>query len=327
MNARMVFLDEIADRINAHFFYDKGITGDGVKIAVVDSGVNEGHEMLKRKVFFRKEITPGRGDPHGTWVASACAGRTVTFKGHTFSGIAPNALVADIKVLDENGNGSMSQVMEGIYTAIDKRCDILNLSLGAPYDDAGESPVSVACDLASSKGIVVVAASGNSMTPNTPSTANTVIAVGANTTDDFVSSYSGRGPTRKKYPYPTLTSYGGEIGEEYIVAAGNEGYVGMIGTSASTPIVSGIIALFIEYIRKYGINTTIQDFIRSNTTDIEEEGIDWESGYGRTLIGAGGIQEKEYVRSSTSLPLLLIPAVVYMALKFSPKRNYLFKPL
>lgn len=320
-----IFLDELQKKINSSFFYDKGITGKGVKIAVLDSGVTSNHPMLKDKVFYKKQIADGNlegiNDIHGSWVSSAAAGNSVTEQGHTFSGIAPGASIANIKVLNDDGNGTLSQVMEGIYAAIDSGCDIINMSLGTPYDDGGQSPMSLAVDYASSKGVIVVCATGNERTPYTPSTATTAIAVGANTIKDFVSSYSGQGPAKNKYPYPTITSFGGEIDTEYLVAAGHGGYYGMVGTSMAAPLVSGIIALFIEHSRNIGRKINWEDVLTimsKNAIDIQETGVDWASGYGRTRIKSSEIEPLIKAKTGTILPIsVLLLATAYTLYKKS----------
>ena len=123
-----LFLNELQKKINTSFFYDKGITGKGVKIAILDSGIASNEPMLKGKVFYKKQIADGNieglYDLHGSWVGSAAAGNEVTEQGHTFSGIAPGASLANIKVLNDEGNGTLSQVMEGIYAAIDSGCAV-----------------------------------------------------------------------------------------------------------------------------------------------------------------------------------------------------------
>lgn len=323
-----IYLDQIQRKINTDFFYSHGITGKGVRIAILDTGINSGIPMLSGKVYFRKEITQGKNMMHGTAVASICSGNKVTFGGREFSGIAPGALIADIKVLDGENNTTHSDVMEGIYSAaLDAKADIINLSLGSDYDDGGDSPLSRAVDWASNRGIIVVASSGNSRIAQTPATAMSAIAVGSSTFDDYVSSFSGSGPAKLKYPYPTIVSYGGEIEpEEGILAAGIDGYYSNIGTSFSTPIVSGTIALFIEYFRKRGIKPDwrgIKELLSENVIDISPEGIDSSSGfgvlkikdYGLASYNPSGNTKEQGINIMPLLALAAIPGIFFLLKK------------
>lgn len=208
---------------------DRGrvIDGEGVTIAVVDSGVDLNHPDFgagRRKTRVRSVdfvSRRGRGMDrygHGTHVAGIVAGNGRASLGEPVScaGTAPAARILNLRVLREDGVGYVSSVIRAIGYAIDNRhregIRILNLSLGHPvYEPYSDDPLCVATGMAVEAGIAVVVAAGNSGTSDgrvlyggihSPGNAPWVITVGATKTnqtvqrsDDEVASYSSRGPT------------------------------------------------------------------------------------------------------------------------------------
>ena len=188
------------------------LTGTGLTVAVLDSGIRKTHQSLKSKVVyeanFTESVTPGDVFGHGTQVAFVVAGGMHTLGEK--AGVSPGASVMNIKVISDEGIGSD----ESIILGIDKVCDlaetarkgglwptddlypnVINLSLGGEDDGDEDNPVRVACHQASvDYGLDVVAAAGNfgpKMTTVTlPACDPEVIAVGAVETagelDDFL---------------------------------------------------------------------------------------------------------------------------------------------
>jgi serine protease AprX len=208
-----------------------GLDGTGVGIAVIDSGVFS-HDDLKNaagtasRIVYSESFIPG--DPstndaygHGTHVAGILAGNgRDSANGYSvqYVGIAPNANIINLRVLDANGAGSDSQVIAGIQRAIALKSTynirVINLSLGRPvFESYVLDPVCQAVEAAWKAGIVVVVAAGNDGRNNTygtqgyatidaPGNDPNVITVGATKTngtasrlDDTVASYSSKGPT------------------------------------------------------------------------------------------------------------------------------------
>ena len=201
-----------------------GVTGQGIGVAVIDSGVNP-HPALKNKIVANVSLVSG--DPsyldafgHGTHVAgiiagtgSAAAGVTPLYTG----GIAPGANIINVRVLGANGSGLTSDVIAGIDWAIANRTTynirVLNLSLGHPVTEPSAlDPLDQAVARAVQAGLVVVAAAGNEgvaangapvlggiMVPGNSPLAITVGAVNTHGTvarsDDTLATYSSRGPT------------------------------------------------------------------------------------------------------------------------------------
>lgn len=162
--------------------HDKGIQGDGVKVAVLDTGADDKHEDLKYVVKDElcKDFTHspyGWRDvqSHGTHCSGIVAADN---QGSGLVGTAPNADIVIKKVLGDSGSGSSAGIAAGIREAADDGVDIISMSLGSPYPDRASQD---AIRYAISKGCWVVAASGNSgrNTINYPGAYPEVICVGA----------------------------------------------------------------------------------------------------------------------------------------------------
>ena len=198
------------------------LTGRGVTVALIDSGVDPKHSALKGHVITSVDFTGGDGVDrfgHGTHVAAIIEGnpgQTADTSG--YRGVAYGASLINLRVLGSDGSGSAADVIEAIDWAIDHahayNIRVINLSLGAavlqPYRD---DPVCAAVERAVRAGIVVVAAAGNhgetadgrkivggTTSPGNSPYALTVGALDAKGTadrgDDEVAAFSSRGPTR-----------------------------------------------------------------------------------------------------------------------------------
>jgi serine protease AprX len=223
-------LDSAAPAINAPYSWNLGYDGTGIGIAVVDSGVYAQYDLMRTKnkrIVYSQNFVPGSSSTddlygHGTHVAviaagsgdaSACSNCTKLIRG-----IAPNANIINLRVLDQNGVGTDSTVISAIQRAIDLKSTynirVINLSLGRPvYESYKLDPLCQAVEAAWKAGIVVVVAAGNEGRNNTANTygygtisapgndpyAITVGAMKAMGTpdrgDDLIASYSSKGPT------------------------------------------------------------------------------------------------------------------------------------
>jgi serine protease AprX len=202
-----------------------GVTGQGIGVAIVDSGISP-HAALVNKVVANVSLITG--DPsvadafgHGTHVAGISAGNATAARSVTplfNGGVAPGAQLVNVRVLGADGVGRTSDVIAGIQWAIANRTRynirIINLSIGHPVmEPAATDPLCEVVADAVHAGIVVVAAAGNDgMTPdgvrvlggiNSPGNSPLAITVGSINTwgtvgrnDDTVTTYSSRGPTR-----------------------------------------------------------------------------------------------------------------------------------
>ncbi|WP_314622976.1 S8 family peptidase, partial [Streptomyces stackebrandtii] len=144
--------------------WESGYDGTGVKIAVLDTGVDKTHDDLRTQVVGEKNFSasPDAVDRvgHGTHVASIAVG-TGAKSGGTYKGVAPGAKVISGKVLDDDGYGDDSAVIAGMEWAAAEGADVVNLSLGSG-DTPGIDPVEATVNkLTAEKGILFAVAAGN----------------------------------------------------------------------------------------------------------------------------------------------------------------------
>ena len=235
-------LDNVDPTVGAQTAWSWGLDGTGVGVAIIDSGIHVPQPDLATsqnqnasyyqfgngsRVIFSQNFVPNSNDPsdtygHGTHVAGIVAGSGANSTGSqyfkTFRGIAPNANLINLRVLDNNGAGTDSAVINAINAAIWLKdffnIRIINLSLGRPvYESYKLDPLCQAVEKAWKAGIVVVVAAGNGGRDNSqgtdgyatitaPGNDPFVITVGAMKTmgtpfrsDDLIASYSSKGPT------------------------------------------------------------------------------------------------------------------------------------
>jgi subtilisin family serine protease len=151
--------------VNADKLWTKGIDGKGVTVAVIDSGIDKNHPDLEGKVvgeknFVDAEVSADDLLGHGTMVAGIIAGSGAA-SGGKYKGIAPGANLLNVKVIDSNGDGKISDIIAGIEWAIYNGADILTLSLGGLNLGETNPPITKAADNAMDEGIVVCVAAGN----------------------------------------------------------------------------------------------------------------------------------------------------------------------
>jgi subtilisin family serine protease len=248
-------LDVSVPRIQAPSVWSAGFHGEGMKIGIVDTGLDANHEDFEGRVAAMTSFVGGDGtddNGHGTHVASIAAGTGAASQGK-YRGVAPAASLYVAKVLDARGGGSMSGVMAGIEWAVDQGVHVVNLSLGSDGPCDGTDALSTLCDeVVQQFGIVICAAAGNAgpgaSTVGSPGCARWVITIGAVDDTDKVTSFSSRGPTADGRVKPDLVFPGAGI-----VAAQADGtalgpviapgYVQLSGTSMATPHATGGVAL------------------------------------------------------------------------------------
>ncbi|MGC5019349.1 S8 family serine peptidase [Micromonospora sp. DT47] len=250
-------LDGYLDQVKAPAAWQSGLDGSGVKVAVLDTGVDDGHPALAGQVTSEADFSGGTdtadGNGHGTHVASLIAGTGAGSDGAR-QGIAPAVDLLSGKVLTDEGYGQWSWLIAGMEWAVSQGADVVNLSLGG---DAGseDDPVVTALDsLTARTGTLFVVAAGNAggagpspFTIGTPGTAASALTVGAVGPNDRWAHFSSKGPTLGSYRLkPDLVAPGvGLLGAR---AGAREGdlYVPMGGTSQATPLVAGAAALLMQ---------------------------------------------------------------------------------
>jgi serine protease AprX len=263
------WLDEAVPLIRAPRVWESGFTGRGVRIGVIDTGIDPSHpDLVGRVVAYKDFVAPdtpdaaGMQDPngHGTHVAGIAAGSGAA-SGGRYRGVAPDADLVIARVLDASGNGRTSTVMAGIEWAIMQGAQVVNISLGGPpYPADGTDAFGQLCNAAVAQGVIVCAAAGNlgpsGHTIGSPAAATDVITVGATVSNpalptDEVAAFSSRGPTGDGRAKPDVVFPGvGIVGPR---AAGtslgtmvDDHYTALSGTSQATPIASGTAALLLQ---------------------------------------------------------------------------------
>jgi serine protease AprX len=277
-----------------------GVTGRGVGIAVVDSGITAWHDDLTGSAgrsrygnqrvsqfvdFVNGQVQPYDDHGHGSHVSGIILGNGYDSRGRQ-AGIAPEASLVSLKVLDAEGKGTVSRIIAALdWVAANARTyniRVVNLSVGAAVTQSyWTDPLALAARRLTEKGIVVVAAAGNlGQNANgqqqyggilAPGNAPWVITVGASSTegtprtqDDVVAGFSSLGPTRGDYlAKPDLVAPGRGIvslavpgstlyqaNADYLVdgslKTGYPPYLSLSGTSMAAPQVSGALALMFE---------------------------------------------------------------------------------
>jgi serine protease AprX len=237
-----------------------GLTGKDITVAVIDTGIASHPDLVypeNRIVgwhdFVNQRSNPYDNQGHGTHIAGIIAGNGLSSRGK-YKGMAPEAKLVGLKVLDKEGSGNISDVIAALEWCIANKktynIKVINISLGATAQSSwNEDPLCKAVESVWRQGIVVCAAAGNDgpkeQTINTPGITPNAITVGnlddhdtANPDDDQLNRYSSRGPTIDRLTKPDLLAPGTNI----ISLRGNRGYRTLSGTSMATPIVSGAVA-------------------------------------------------------------------------------------
>ncbi|MEV2231824.1 S8 family serine peptidase [Streptomyces phaeochromogenes] len=261
---RKADLDKSVPQIGADKAWASGYDGKGVRIAVLDTGVDATHPDLKDQVVAARNFTasPDATDKygHGTHVASIAAGTGAASPAGSagaYKGVAPGAELLNGKVLDDEGAGDDSGILAGIEWAAEQGADIVNLSLGGG-DTPGLDPLETAVDkLSADKGILFAVSAGNDgesgeQTIGSPGSAEAALTVGAVDGDDKLAEFSSRGPRVGDGGIkPDVTAPGVDITAaaapgsviEQEVGQNPEGYLTISGTSMAAPHVAGAAAI------------------------------------------------------------------------------------
>jgi len=248
------------DRLGAPEAWAAGYTGSGITVAVIDTGVDYTHSDLDGNIWINSGEIAGNGidddgngfiddvrgwnfdantnnvmddNSHGTHVAGTIAGEN---NGTGITGVAYNARIMAVKVLNGSGSGTLSAVANGIRYAANNGAKVINLSLGG----GGSTELLDAVSYATSRGAVVVMAAGNESAaiPSAPGSYAQYygLTVGAIDSSGNLASFSNRaGSTTLDY----VTAAGVNV---YSTVPGN-GYASYSGTSMATPHIAGAMAL------------------------------------------------------------------------------------
>ncbi|MFE0632186.1 S8 family serine peptidase [Streptomyces sp. NPDC058864] len=251
-------LSDTTAQIGAPQVWDGGDTGQGVDVAVLDTGIDAAHPDFAGRIAATQSFVPDQDvtdrHGHGTHVASTVAG-TGAASGGTEKGVAPGASLHIGKVLDNFGSGQDSWILAGMeWAARDQHAKVISMSLGGGATD-GTDPLSEAVNrLSEETGALFVIAAGNSgpapYTVSTPGAADAALTVGAVNGPgkgvDQLAEFSSRGPrVGDNAVKPDLTGPGVNVlaARSQYAPEGEGAYQTMSGTSMATPHVAGAAAL------------------------------------------------------------------------------------
>lgn len=288
-------LAESTAQIGAPQVWAGGDTGQGVNVAVLDTGIDTSHPDLADRIADTRSFVPGEdiedGNGHGTHVASIVAG-TGAASGGTERGVAPGARLDVGKVLSNSGTGADSDVLAGMeWAALDEHAKIINMSLGDSVPSDGSDPLSQAVDqLSAQTGALFVIAAGNTSgasTVSSPGAADAALTVGAVDGDDNLAFFSSQGPRVGDGGLkPEVTAPGVDIlAARSQYAPDGEGYYAThSGTSMAAPHVAGAAALLAASHPDL-TGAQLKDLLAS-TTDRTPSYSEFAAGSGRVDVAA-----------------------------------------
>lgn len=310
-------LDIALASIKGEILHTQEIQGEGITIAVVDTGIYPHQDLDGRiKAFVdlvNNKVNPYDDNGHGTHCAGDAAGNGAASNG-VYTGVAPKANLVGVKVLDRMGSGSLSTVISGIQWCLDNQkvhnIKVISLSLGSNATvPAAQDPMVKIVEAAWDAGIVVCVAAGNEgpdqKTIASPGISPKVITVGAmddretkERIDDLPADFSSRGPTIDGLPKPDVLSPGVNIvslrsPNSYLDKLNKSNrvannYFSLSGTSMATPICAGLVALILEVFPQIDPNE-----VKSRLKEAAE---DW--GISPNIQGSGYIQGEEVINNS-----------------------------
>jgi subtilisin family serine protease len=289
------------DQINAPEAWARGARGAGTTIAVVDTGVDLGHPDLSAKLVSGTDLVAGKTDcpqgpqdenGHGTHVAGIAA--AVTDNGIGVAGVAPEASIMPVRVLDSEGSGDAETIVAGIRWATDHGAQVINLSLGelpvVGQLQAINQDIEDAVTYAWDNGSLVVAAAGNETFPlcSYPAFADHAVCVGATDSRGLPSYYSNFPVNKTMLGFRAPGGVGSVFceddedvwstmwpGSDFDSCGSLSGYETLAGTSMASPQVAGVAALL------YGQGLTNQQIVdRLRATSSNHGMYDPVMGYG-----------------------------------------------
>jgi subtilisin len=252
--------------------------GKGIAVAVLDTGIDGAHPDLAANCrtgasFVPDEPATGDGNGHGTHCAGTIA---AAINGLGVVGVAPAASVYPVKVLSAGGSGNWSWLIAAIDWCIKRGLKVLSMSLGGP---SAPSALEAMCNAAWNKGLLLIAAAGNTGTTSSPGVGvpakfGNVVAVSAIDSANTIASFSSRGPEVE------LCAPGVQV----LSTVPGGGYGKMSGTSMACPHVSGAAAV-VWGAHRFSDNVTIRRLLVKASDNLGIPGRDEFYGYGRVDVG------------------------------------------
>lgn len=246
------------------------ITGAGIRVAVLDTGVTNSHDDISSQVVAHVNYSDAATDEdkygHGTHVAGIIA----AIKNSVgVSGVCPDCDILDGKVLNDNGSGSTSSIAKGISWAVGERAQVINMSLG---QRVSSRTLEIAVNNAWKAGVVIVAAAGNADTQAKiyPGAYPNVIAVAATDNRNAKASFSTYGKW-VDVAAPGVSVYSTFPNGSFVLGAEpynrSHGYDIASGTSMASPIVAGVAALVWSTTPAGTANASVRAKVESSADD------------------------------------------------------------
>ena len=278
--------------INLDNFYMNGLSGHGVNVAIIDTGICPHLDFLYpyNRVKFFKDFTSKKSDNkiyddngHGTFVAGVIASNGIS-EEKKFAGVAPNCNLYILKALDGEGQSSsveMLEAMQWVFENKDKyNIDVVCMSFGA-MPTSKIDPLMRGAEKLWDSGIVVVAAAGNSgpekNTIKSPGASRKIITVGSmddkrkenglyNASDFVIADFSSRGPAFEFYKPDLVVS-----GVNLTSCSIDKNYTKMSGTSVSAPLIVGVSCLILQKYKKKITPNQIKTLLLHNCKPIVKD--------------------------------------------------------
>ena len=260
------------DEINAEQAWEDGLTGENIKVAVIDTGISPHQDLHIVGGISTVNYTDSWEDDngHGTLVAGTIAAKN---NGVGITGVSPDVDLYSVKALDDQGQGTLQSVLEAIDWSIENNIDIINLSFGTM---TGHTSLKSMVDNAYEQGMIIVGASGNSgnvlgagNSVNYPAKYNSVIAIAAVNESLTRASFSSTGSDVE------FAAPGVNIISTYL----DSKYAKTNGTSFASPHVAGILAI-LKQMHPQKTNVELRDLLKTYAVDLGEDGRDPWYGYG-----------------------------------------------
>ncbi|MEM5824588.1 MAG: S8 family peptidase, partial [Candidatus Aenigmatarchaeota archaeon] len=328
-------------------FENLNLTGNNVKIAILDTGIDIYHRDLNYSLDSWKCFYSIRGNViennwsycnddngHGTHVAGIIAARYLgniskCFEGYP-CGIAPNATLFIAKVFDSNGYAYLIDILNALEWAVNNSVDIVSMSFGIDLLSFGLNSCyplgnssleraiylfnSLLDEISIKYNIIFVASIGNN--PNSissPACAKNVIGVGAINKNRDIAYFSSRGPIDNRIK-PDIVAPGVNINSTFPINS----YKSLSGTSMSAPFVSGALAILIEALRENNISFSSQELKAILLTSPNEE-------FRNNIFGSGVLNVSELIRIRNNFLTLNIDQNETLRFKVNKTDNYPFK--
>ncbi len=261
------------ERMNIQKFHEDGLTGKGIKVAFLDSGINH-HTEFKKKYFkegynaIDPSILQKDDNGHGTLIAGVV---TASKNGIGLLGVAPDIDVYPVKVLDEFGLGDIDVVVEGIEWCIKQRVDIINMSFAISKDN---KRLREAVNKALDAGIIIVASAMNSYGGEVGYPASYKGVISVTSVDSKLKA--GESTPRGKIDFSAP-------GVDIISTTFDGTYEYDSGTSIATPYISGVIALLLQKNSSL-THSEIYNSLKDYSVDLGKKGKDSVFGEGIVIL-------------------------------------------